>query len=201
MSWFVELRRIMPPHPGAGDAVAWGAIEASWGTRFPDDYKEFVAAYGEGAIDDYLAVMAPETHGEPGVETAYEGMQQESLNAGDMWRAAKPDEADFSRLIAWGVDSSADILCWLATDSDPNKWPVVVWGRIDARWTEYACGMLEFLCRLFRTEFEECPLGDVSLWGVGSPIFLHKKEEQRLRAAGISPWTGEPDPYAGMFGE
>ncbi|MFE3034492.1 SMI1/KNR4 family protein [Streptomyces canus] len=143
----------------------WGTIEASWGTRFPSDYKDSVAADGEGAIDDYLAVMAPETHGEPGVETAHEGMQQESWNAEDMWRAANSGESEIPRLISWGVDSSADILCWLATDSDPDKWPVVVWARGDARWTEYACGMLEFLCHLLRSEFDECPLGDTSLWG------------------------------------
>ncbi|MFJ4804364.1 hypothetical protein [Streptomyces murinus] len=95
------------------------------------------------------------------------GMQQESVNAEAVWRAAEPCAAEIPRLIAWGVGSSADILCWLATGTDPDKWLVVVWGRGDARWAEYACRMLEFLCRLFRAEFDECPLGDVSLWGVG----------------------------------
>jgi len=191
----------MPSHPGAGDSVDWDAIEASWGTRFPSDYKEFMAEYGEGAIDDYLALMVPETHVGPGGESSYMGMQQESANAEDVWRATGPEVAEIPRLIAWGGDSSADILCWPATDSDPDKWPVVVWNRDDARWTEYPCGMVEFLCRLFRAEFDECPLGGVSLWGVGSARFLHTEEEQRLRKAGISPWTGEPDPYAGMFGD
>ena len=191
----------MPSHPGAGDTVDWVTIEASWGARFPSDYKEFMAEYGEGVIGDYLALMAPETHAGPGIESAYMGMLQESENATDVWRAAKPRAVEIPRLIAWGVDSSADILCWLATDTNPDKWPVVVWGRGEARWTEYACGMMEFLCRLFRAEFDECPLGDVSLWGVGSTCFLHKEEEQRLRRAGISPWTGEPDPFAGMFGD
>ncbi|MEH0546952.1 SMI1/KNR4 family protein [Streptomyces sp. B21-105] len=200
MSWLEEVRRIMPTHPGAGDSVDWDAIEASWRTRFPSDYKEFMAEYGEGAIDDYLALLAPETHVGPG-DASYMGMQLESANAEDVWRAAKSRAAEIPRLIAWGVDSSADILCWLATDSDPDKWLVVVWGRGDARWTEYACGMLEFLCRLFRAEFDECPVGDLTLWGNASPRFLHRDEEQRLRASGLDPWTGEPDPYAGMFGD
>ncbi|MBK3564785.1 SMI1/KNR4 family protein [Streptomyces sp. MBT62] len=191
----------MPSPPGAGDSVDWDAVEASWGTRFPGDYKEFMAAYGEGVIDDYLSLMAPETHVDPGGESSYMGMQQESANAEDVWRASGPGAAETPRLIAWGADSSADFLCWLATDADPDKWPVVVWGRGDARWTEYPCGMVEFLLRLFRAEFDECPLGAVSLWGVGSARFLHRQEEQRLRMAGISPWTGEPDPYAGMFGD
>ncbi|MFE7857885.1 hypothetical protein [Streptomyces sp. NPDC057403] len=78
MSWLEEVRRIMRSHPGAGDTVDWVTIEASWGTRFPSDYKEFMAEYGEGAIDDYLALMAPETHLGPGVESCYMSMQQES---------------------------------------------------------------------------------------------------------------------------
>lgn len=201
VSWLEEVRRIMPSPPGAGDSVDRDAVEASWGTRFPGDYKEFMAEYGEGAIDDYLSLMAPEIHVGPGGEFSCMGMQQESANAEDVWRAAGRGPAETPRLIAWGADSSADILCWPATDSDPDKWPVVVWGRGDARGTEYPCGMVEFLCRLFRAEFDECPLGAVSLWGVGSARFLPREEEQRLRKAGISPWTGEPDPYAGMFGD
>ncbi|MFJ3898391.1 MULTISPECIES: SMI1/KNR4 family protein [unclassified Streptomyces] len=201
MSWLEEVRRIMPSHPGAGDTVDWRTIEDSWGTRFPSDYKEFMAEYGEGAIDDYLSLMAPEVHSEPGGESSYQGMQQETWNAQDMWRTARPQAVDTPRLVAWGVDSSADLLCWLATDTDPDRWPVAVWNQDDARWTEYRSGMVEFLCRLFRAEFDECPLGAVSLWGVASPRFLHRAEEQRLRKAGISPWTGEPDPFAGMFGD
>ncbi|MFJ6526947.1 SMI1/KNR4 family protein [Streptomyces longwoodensis] len=201
MSWLDEVLRIMPAHPGAGDSVDWHVVETSWGTRFPNDYKEFTAAYGDGAIDDYLALMAPEIYTGPGGEPSYAGMQQESANAEDVWRTAKPEAAEAPRLITWGVDSSADILCWLATDSDPNKWPVLVWSRGDARWAEYACGMLEFLCRVLRAEFDACPLSDLSLWGAASPRFLHTVEEQRLRKAGIDPWTGEPDPFAGMFGD
>ncbi|MFK0114066.1 SMI1/KNR4 family protein [Streptomyces sp. NPDC091217] len=163
MSWLEEVRRVMPSHPGAGDTVDWGTIEASWGTCFPNDYKEFMAEYGEGAIGDYLSLMAPETHIGPGGESSYLGMQQESANAEEAWRVDGPGAAEIPRLITWGVDSSADLLCWLATDNDPDKWPVVVWGRDDARWTEYPCGMLEFLCRMFRAEFDECPLSAVSL--------------------------------------
>jgi hypothetical protein len=199
--WLDEVMRIMPSHPGVGDPVNWDVIEASWGTRFPDDYKEFTAKCGEGAVNDYLELMAPEAYVGPVGESSYSGMQQESANAEDAWRTARPEAVKVPRLITWGVDSSAEILCWLATDSDPNKWPVLVWGRGDARWTEYSCGMLEFLCRIFLAEFEECPLSDLSLWGAASPRFMHRAEERRLRKAGLDPWTGEPDPFAGMFGD
>jgi hypothetical protein len=50
------------------------------------------------------------------------------------------------------------------------------------------------------TPFDECPLGGLSLWGKASVTFLTWAEEERRLKAGLDPWTGEPDPYAGMFG-
>ncbi|WP_158997322.1 hypothetical protein [Streptomyces aureus] len=48
-------------------------------------------------------------------------------------------------------------------------------------------------------EFDECPLSDLSLWGrVGT--FVHHEEQERRFHAGLDPITGEPAPYAGMFG-
>lgn len=48
-------------------------------------------------------------------------------------------------------------------------------------------------------EFDECPLSDLSLWGrVGT--FVHHEEQERRFHAGLDPMTGEPAPYAGMFG-
>ncbi|SOD84263.1 hypothetical protein [Streptomyces sp. Ag109_G2-15] len=59
--------------------------------------------------------------------------------------------------------------------------------------------MVEFVSRLLRADFDECPLGDLSLWGRQSATFLTESEKQRLVKEGLDPWTGEPDPYAGMF--
>ncbi|MGW5634965.1 SMI1/KNR4 family protein [Streptomyces sp. NPDC003832] len=197
MTWFDELSSVMPSHSGAGDAVDWATVEASWGSPFPADFKKFMAEYGEGTIDDYLSVLLAEPRGGFDDGPVYMGMAEESRNAEETWR----DEVPPPRLVSWGLDSSADILCWRADGDDPDKWPVVVWSRGNARWYEYPGGMAEFLCRVFRAEFDRCPLGDLSLWGNGSPRFLHRDEEKRLRDSGIDPWTGEADPFAGMFGD
>ncbi|MGW2911258.1 SMI1/KNR4 family protein [Streptomyces asoensis] len=195
------LTRLMPPHSGAGDTIEWGPLEQSWGTRFPGDYKEFIARYGAGAISDYMVIFAPERRAESGVEPSFQGMEEETLNAQELWRAKAPGEASSGRVIAWGSDSSADILCWRVTGDDPDDWPVVVWNQDDVAWREYACGVVEFLHRVLDAQFDDCPLGGLTLWGNGAPIFLHRDEEQRLRASGLDPWTGEPDPFAGMFGD
>ncbi|MGW9136522.1 SMI1/KNR4 family protein [Streptomyces sp. NPDC055681] len=195
------LTRLMPPHPGAGDTVDWDSVERSWGTRFPGDYKELIAHYGAGAISDYLGFVLPESRAEKGGEPAFQGMEAETLNALDYWRGKAPGKSGRDQVIAWGVDSSADILCWRVTGDNPDAWPIVVWNQDDVIWREYSCGVVEFLCRVLEAEFDECPLGGLTLWGNASPRFLHRDEEQRLRASGLDPWTGEPDPYAGMFGD
>jgi hypothetical protein len=61
--------------------------------------------------------------------------------------------------------------------------------------------MAEFLLKVFWAELDENPLGDVALWGNASPVFISQAEEQRLRASGIDPWTGEPSANFGMFGD
>ncbi|WP_329437978.1 SMI1/KNR4 family protein [Streptomyces canus] len=201
MGWMDTLRQLMPSHRGAGDAVDWTAVEHSWGTGFPRDYQEFITLYGAGTVDDYLSFLLPEPRTAESVEPIYQGMEAETLNALDFWQYKASEESRQSGLIAWGVDSSADILCWRVTGSDPDAWPVVVWNQDDAAWLEYPCGLVEFLCRVLRAEFDECPLGSVSLWGNASPRFLHHDEEARLGSQGLDPWTGEPDPFAGMFGD
>ncbi|OQR61261.1 hypothetical protein B6E66_25505 [Streptomyces maremycinicus] len=194
------LMRLMPPDAAAGDTVDWDPVERSWETGFPSDYKEFIARYGAGAISDYLVILSPECRAGDGAEPAFQGMEEETLNAQDFW-GVKAGGAGSDRVIAWGSDASADILCWRVRGDDPDGWPVVVWNQDDVAWQEYPCGVVEFLHRVLGAEFDECPLGGLTLWGNESPRFLHRDEEQLLRASGLDPWTGEPDPFAGMFGD
>ncbi|HEY3003110.1 MAG TPA: hypothetical protein VGJ44_12255, partial [Kribbellaceae bacterium] len=60
-------------------------------------------------------------------------------------------------------------------------------------------GMPDFIVRVLQADFPECPLGDLSLWGRKSATFLNHREYMRRLRAGLDPWTGGPDPYAGMF--
>ncbi|MFD7817636.1 SMI1/KNR4 family protein [Streptomyces sp. NPDC059785] len=199
MLWIETLRNLMPPHAGAGDLVDWEAVERSWGHPFPRDYKDFMALYGGGTVSDYLGFLLPEPRTAEGAEPVYQGMEAETRTAESFRRSTAAGDWLPSQIIAWGVDASADILCWRVTGK-PEAWPVLVWNQDDATWSEYPCGMVEFLCRLFREDCSEIPLGSVGWWGE-SPCFLHAAEEGRLRAAGIDSWTGRLDPFAGMFGE
>ncbi|MFF0551956.1 SMI1/KNR4 family protein [Streptomyces sp. NPDC004311] len=193
------LLSIMPPTCGADERVDWRAVEQGWGTTFPSDYVAFMATYGAGGVSDGFSIVRPEAP----TEEFSQAMGGETANARGVW---EPEPASYgpgtSRLpvIAWGVSVGADIACWLTEGSDPDQWPVAVWKRHGSTpWTVYDCGMTEFLRRVFLRELADCPFSDSALWGAASPRFIHWREEQRQWDLGIDPWTGEPDPYAGMY--
>ncbi|MEV1007133.1 hypothetical protein [Streptomyces sp. NPDC049881] len=136
-------------------------------------------------------------------------MYQETANARQTWledaqfhHSEVIDGVDGEKLVAWGVDAGADILCWDASGADPNAWPVVVFRRQGyPHWQRYELGMTEFLLSTFAGRLEENPLSGTDVWNMRSVKFLHRRDETALRAQGIDPWTGAPDPFAGMFGE
>ncbi|MGP3637485.1 SMI1/KNR4 family protein [Streptomyces sp. 24-1644] len=195
------LLRLMPPTAASDTSVDWERMCESWGKQFPSDFRHFITVYGAGTIDNCLSVLEPEPRG---VEPGPDNMLMETVNAENAW-AREPKSADLvntrPELIAWGMDSSSNILCWDASGDDPEAWPVLVRNRDGKLWSRYECGMAEFLVRVLRADFPDCPLSDVSLWGRHPAVFLNQREYQRLLKAGLDPRTGEPDPYAGMFGD
>jgi hypothetical protein len=108
-------------------------------------------------------------------------------------------------VLPWGSGcNDANEMAWLMTDSDPDKWPVVVWRRQiscgSSHWALFDCSMVKFLTRMMLAEFDECPLGHASLWGRPAP-FVSWREQRRRLVAGLYPLTGERDPYAATEAE
>jgi hypothetical protein len=167
------LRRLMPPPADGGTTVDWAALTESWGKPFPLDYQRFMEVYGAGAVQNYLSIGRPEPK-VPLEQAPRDGMVIETANAEADWETEEktPElEGTSPVLITWGVDATADMLCWDASDDDPAKWPVVVYQRNGSLWSRYDCGMVEFLVRNFRAEWQENPLGGEFLWGVSEVTF------------------------------
>ncbi|MFB6780991.1 hypothetical protein ACFCX0_27055 [Streptomyces sp. NPDC056352] len=167
------LRRLMPPPTDGGTTVDWDALTASWGKPFPPDFRSFMEVYGAGAVQNYLSIGRPEPK-VPLEQAPRDGMVIETANAEADWETEEktPElEGTSPVLITWGVDATADMLCWDASDEDPAKWPVVVYQRNGSLWSRYDCGMVEFLVRNFRAEWPENPLGGEFLWGVSEVTF------------------------------
>lgn len=192
------LLRIMPADHGADERVDWAAVEARLGTSLPADYRAFMAVYGGGAVDNLVVLPPlPADGGWSGSITEHTGQLRVLWDA----EGGVPGvTSGADRVLAWGTGCNANELGWLMTDPDPDRWPVVVCRRHESpAWALVECGMAEFLRRLMTADFDECPLGDLSLWGrAGS--FVHHEEQRRRFDAGLDPMTGEPDPCAGMVG-
>ncbi|MER5436536.1 hypothetical protein [Streptomyces sp. NPDC002588] len=201
-SLLAPLLGLVPPEHGADEQVDWPAADEALGVRLPSDYKAFMSVYGAGGIGD-LGILGP---------LPVEYLQWDPGNIldsapafRDLWdsEGGVPGiVADGSSVLPWGSGCNANELGWLMLDSDPEKWPVVVWRRQirygDTRWKLFDCGMVDFLARMMSAEFDECPLGDASLWGRTAP-FVHWREAQRRWLAGLDPETGEPDPMIQDF--
>jgi hypothetical protein len=173
------------------------------GTRLPADYRAFISVYGGGCIGHDLNVLLPRPA--PGPQWEDAGLTDETANLRLTWRIAIDRaglDLDEDALLSWGVGSSdPDLLGWVTSDPDPQRWPVLVCPRHvlygEPSWQLYDCGMVTFLLRLLRAELARCPLSGTALWGYPAP-FVHWREQQRRFQAGLDPITGEPDPYAGM---
>ncbi|WP_405363504.1 SMI1/KNR4 family protein [Kitasatospora sp. NBC_00085] len=50
----------MPPHDGSGDIVDWDSVEETLGVPLPSDFRDFVAVYGAGSIDDQVEIASLE---------------------------------------------------------------------------------------------------------------------------------------------
>ncbi|MFB7673922.1 hypothetical protein ACFC26_21185 [Kitasatospora purpeofusca] len=191
-----RLREIMPPHAGAGDeSGASGDLSPLGLASLPSDYLEFMRIYGGGAVDDALVVAVPKSSSGVGVPPidVFE-MTSDARLTWDREMSADISLENSSKLLSWGLTSSSDILCWDVSLDDPDSWPVVVFNRGRASWGRYDCGMVKFLVGIFCREFDDIPIGEVSLWGNAGPRFLNWREEIRMFESGISPWTGRPIP-------
>ncbi|WP_327699524.1 SMI1/KNR4 family protein [Streptomyces sp. NBC_00459] len=178
------LRQLMPPPPGAGEKIDWQAAEERWGTRFPQDYMDFMSVYGIGGIEDSdeeageVAVLGPFSTG--AYEFSSDDFEDETENARLTWEEEGADQDDLDldpdHILAWGVTTHADILCWLTSDPDPDKWPVLLFARHGSVTCEVVpLGMVEFLRRLL--VHERAPY---SLEYTSAPRFVHWRKERGL---------------------
>ncbi|MEV7595792.1 SMI1/KNR4 family protein [Kitasatospora sp. NPDC089797] len=198
-----ELTQVMSRQHGADEQVDWAAARVDWGIGFPEDFRAFMAVYGSGAISDEVEVLAPA----PVATALAASMEGVTGNARHAWQAEGGRavlDVNPNHILAWGLTSGPDFLCWLTADNDPDRWPVLVIGRhTRPMFTVYPFGMAEFLCRLLRE--------DASAWdrwplSIGRPLlmnpapsFVHWQVQQDRWNAGLSPATGTPSRFPEGF--
>ncbi|MFG2960043.1 hypothetical protein ACGF5O_40760 [Streptomyces sp. NPDC048291] len=160
----------MPAPPDGGDAVDWDRVHTEFGWRLPGDYRDFVAAYGMGTINETLGVVAPPFPGYPYVDhLLYE-------------RTYPPTDG----VLLWASTDSADDFYWRCADGDPDRWAVAVRTRSHG-WHDYPHGMADFLVNLLSGRIK--PPLNAGL-GIEHPATFESWREEDRRARESDDWGG-----------
>ncbi|MFE1415281.1 SMI1/KNR4 family protein [Streptomyces sp. NPDC058746] len=149
------LAELMPVAHGVDERVDWGEVEAAWETRFPSDYVRFMEVYGSGVISGVISILLPSLHVEGYPYTDGPGLEDETGIARELWESCRGEsdfDVDLESIVAWGVTSGADIYCWVTTDEDPDRWPVLTYVRYTDEMQLHSLGMAEFLLKVLNDE-------------------------------------------------
>ena len=195
------LMRVAPPDFGADEQVAWQEVYDRLGTRLPADYAAFMGVYGSGEFGDVIGVDPPlRTQTIAWDIGSIEERRERSLGIWDIGHDSTIDSVpDPESVLCWGGSCQSDLFFWLRCGSDPDAWPVLVWGRhTKSTWALYDCTMTEFLCTLLLRQVHPWPLSVT--WPHDAPqLFTHWRVQQQRWKDGLDPYTGEPDPHASVF--
>jgi hypothetical protein len=145
-----ELTRILPPpsYPVYARGVDdWGRIEEELGMIFPEDYREFVALYGAGSIDDFLWVFVPFcpnkyldlSYNDTKLLGALRSLQDEFPETSP-YPLNPPEDGVFP----WAITDNGDELYWRVRHGRVEK-KVLVLGSRSNDWQEFDLTTVDFL--------------------------------------------------------
>ena len=136
-----ELTALVPPPPGPGRAVDWGAARAALGVVLPADYRALAERYGAGSIAG-LGLLVP-GHPNRYVDLLRQVQPQrralEHLAREGIEHPYAPEA-----LLPWGIDEAGNVVWWL-TEGD---WPVVASEARGETWQRHEGGAVAFLVAL-----------------------------------------------------
>ncbi|MFJ4796322.1 SMI1/KNR4 family protein [Kitasatospora purpeofusca] len=143
-----RLSGILGISEARGDVVDWEELARSTGLRVPADYRDFVAVFGGGELNEYLAVRIPPAEGRP-ESRLLEGLgfdpREEPQPGGG---AGAVELSEEGRLLPFATTINGDVVFWICDSLDPESWDVVVFRRQvpygTARWRRYGTGFGEF---------------------------------------------------------
>ncbi|WP_304190702.1 SMI1/KNR4 family protein [Phenylobacterium aquaticum] len=159
-----NLLKVIPPPAEPFEAFlgTWELIEADLGTALPQDYKDYVRIYGNGAVLQYIGIYIPGARDprvrlEANIPLVCNGFRGLDHVPYPWWPAA-------GGLIPFGLTGAGDYLFWLSR-GDPDDWPVVVWGHgygdfelIERDFTDFLAGLAtgEVAPKSFPIDFLPC---------------------------------------------
>jgi hypothetical protein len=128
-----KTRNLLPaflsvPENAVETSGDWTVIEAELGSPLPQDYKDFIATYGTGAIGDMpIRIFSPFPQSEYYLlnwrEVVFEYYRGLYDDPKDIPYPLHPSPGG---LLPWGYTGNGDYLQW-RTKGAPDKWDIVTW--------------------------------------------------------------------------
>jgi hypothetical protein len=172
-----ELHRLAPPPAapvGVGSHEQWEEVSRKWNIRFPTDYIEFCNTYGAGAFFDEFGIRNPFESSDPLEE--HSSLRDSYLDFKRSW----PQELPFSYwpepsgILYCGGDCNANTVYW-KTQTDPEKWTVVVFSRIWIESEQYSGNLVQFLCDWLSGTLNSKILIPAAHWRKTKPPFVPRR--------------------------
>jgi hypothetical protein len=152
-----SLYKVMTPPTlpvEAGSVEAWPAIEKIIGVTLPNDYKQYINAFGTGYIGRFLWPFTPFSENEylnlrDQINYSLDVLRELEENWGE--ECPYPLYPDPEGLLPWGRTDNGDVLFWL-TVGHPDDWPTVINEARGPLYEEYQASMTDFLAKLISGE-------------------------------------------------
>lgn len=137
MDWVDQLQTVLvaPAEPsGQPSAADWARVATETNLTFPSDFKQFLNTWGQAYIGGFLFPYSPNgttraNELQSGVEYVSRALTTlKSHHPDSMPAPVFPEKGGF---VAGGISDNGDFIGWMTVSSDPDQWPVAVWGHED----------------------------------------------------------------------
>ena len=151
------IKVIQPPkNPNeVGNLQGWIDVEEKLGIKLPNDYKEFIIAYGSGYIGDFLWVLNPFSKDGNLIDNmnhfqwAYSELRKDFPE-----EYPRPPFPKNGSLITWGATDNGDYLFWIYDKNiEPNNWKIGITDMGDREYL-FDMNMSTFLKKLVKNEIQ-----------------------------------------------
>lgn len=149
------MKEVLPIRAKESQNYLWSEMEQKLGFVFPQDYKNFIDAYGEGAINEFLWILSPFS------ENVYLNSIERFKVMEESFNSLKKDfPRDYSvnlydlydgknGLFPWGITDNGDELFWNCED---EKMEIIVFASRYSESMNYPMTMEQFLSKILEKE-------------------------------------------------
>ena len=126
-----DIQNLINAVPPPGKPIAsdgdWDRIESSLESKLPNDYKQFVMAYGSGKLCHFVSILSPFVVNHSWSLVPYVLSTIESyVSTGLLDAIPYPLFPKAGGIIPFGTTENCNCLNWLP-QRDPHEWEIIVW--------------------------------------------------------------------------